>query len=82
MEYWILLLFFTNVLFLIFLSVFSLGNVASALCNAVIGNGLGVFVTPLLLVSFFGRTVALPFVEILMKLCNKVLVPVGKIYLF
>jgi len=30
------------------------GNVSSALCNAVIGNMMGIFATPALLVHFFG----------------------------
>jgi len=52
------------------------GSVASALCNAVIGNLFGVFVTPLLLMAFFGRTVTVPFFEVVAKLCKKVLLPV------
>jgi len=53
------------------------GNVSSALCNAVIGNMMGIFATPALLVHFFGSTIQLPFVKIVLKLCNKVLVPVA-----
>jgi len=37
------------------------GNVASAICNAVLGNLLGIFVTPALLYHHFGHTVSLPF---------------------
>ena len=54
------------------------GNVATALCNAVIGNILGIFVTPALLLRFFGTNVELPFVDMVFKLCNKVLLPVSK----
>lgn len=52
------------------------GNTASALCNAIISNLLGIFVTPALLFRFFGASIQLPFLEMLFKLCNKVLVPV------
>lgn len=52
------------------------GNVATALCNAVIGNILGIFVTPALLLRYFGTSIALPFVDMVFKLCNKVLLPV------
>lgn len=53
------------------------GNVASSLCNAVISNLAGVFVTPALLFRFFGTSIQLPFVDMVMKLSNKVLLPVG-----
>lgn len=52
------------------------GNVASALCNAVLGNTLGVFATPALLLRFFGTSVALPFVQMVGKLSTKVMLPV------
>ncbi len=55
------------------------GNVASALANAVFGNLLGIFVTPALLMYFFGTMIELPFLKMVLKLCNKVLFPVGKI---
>jgi len=54
------------------------GNVATALCNAVIGNILGIFVTPALLLRYFGTSIALPFGDMVFKLCNKVLLPVSK----
>lgn len=54
------------------------GSVATALCNTVISNLAGIFLTPALLLRFFGRTIELPFVELVGKLCNKVLLPVGK----
>mmetsp|Transcript_21230 Transcript_21230/g.31478 ORF Transcript_21230/g.31478 Transcript_21230/m.31478 type:complete len:417 (-) Transcript_21230:1728-2978(-) len=53
------------------------GNVASALCNAVISNIAGIFVTPALLLKFFGTEVQLPFFDMVWKLCNKVLLPVA-----
>ena len=53
-------------------------NVASALCNAVMGNILGIIATPALLFRFFGTEIELPFVEMILKLCRKVLLPVGK----
>lgn len=54
------------------------GNVATALCNTVISNLAGIFVTPALLLRFFGKAIELPFLELVAKLCNKVLLPVGK----
>lgn len=52
------------------------GNVAASLANAVMGNILGIFVTPALLMYFFGTTIELPFMQMIWKLINKVLVPV------
>jgi solute carrier family 10 (sodium/bile acid cotransporter), member 7 len=54
------------------------GNVATAICNAVISNLVGIFLTPALLFRFFGAQITLPFLDMVMKLCNKVLLPVGK----
>lgn len=54
------------------------GNVASALANAVFGNLLGIFATPALLMFFFGTMIELPFLDMVWKLCNKVLFPVGE----
>ena len=54
------------------------GNVASALCNAVISNVMGIFVTPALLLRFFGESIELPFAAMVLKLCSKVLLPVGE----
>lgn len=53
------------------------GNVASALCNAVISNLAGVFLTPALLLQFFGTSIQLPFTDMVVKLSQKVLLPVG-----
>lgn len=53
------------------------GNTASALCNAIISNLIGIFATPALLFRFFGASIQLPFLDMLFKLCNKVLVPVA-----
>lgn len=53
------------------------GNVASALCNAVLSNLLGIFATPALLFRFFGAQIQLPFLDMLLKLSNKVLLPVA-----
>lgn len=52
------------------------GNVASALCNAVLSNLLGIVATPILLFRFFGSDISLPFYDMVMKLMNKVLLPV------
>ena len=54
------------------------GNVATALCNTVISNMAGIALTPALLLRFFGRAIELPFLELVSKLCNKVLLPVGE----
>lgn len=67
----------TTVNMCIFLTSACGGNVASALCNAVISNLVGVFLTPALLLRFFGTSIQLPFVDMVMKLSNKVLLPVG-----
>jgi len=53
------------------------GNVASALCNAVISNLAGIFLTPSLLYYFFGSHIQLPFLDMVTKLLNKVLLPVA-----
>eukprot|EP00978_Attheya_sp_CCMP212_P031396 scaffold118470_cov56-Attheya_sp.AAC.2 len=52
------------------------GSVASSLCNAVISNLFGIFLTPALLFRFFGQAIELPFGAMVIKLCNKVLLPV------
>lgn len=52
------------------------GNVASSLCNAVLGNVMGILATPALLLRFFGTTVSLPFGKMVTKLSSKVLLPV------
>lgn len=67
----------TTVNMCIFLTSACGGNVASALCNAVISNLAGVFLTPALLLRFFGTSIQLPFGEMVLKLANKVLLPVG-----
>jgi sodium/bile acid cotransporter 7 len=55
------------------------GSVATALCNTVISNLLGIFVTPALLFLFFGGAVIeLPFLGLVGKLCKKVMLPVGE----
>jgi solute carrier family 10 (sodium/bile acid cotransporter), member 7 len=52
------------------------GNVASALCNAVLSNILGIVITPMLLFRFFGSDITLPFYTMVKKLMTKVLLPV------
>lgn len=55
------------------------GNVATALCNTVISNLLGIFVTPALLFHFFGGAmIELPFLGLVAKLCKRVMLPVGE----
>jgi solute carrier family 10 (sodium/bile acid cotransporter), member 7 len=53
------------------------GSVATALWNAVISNMAGIFITPLLLLRFFGKYIQLPFLAMVLKLCSQVLLPVG-----
>ena len=68
----------TTINMCIILTSASGGNVATALCNAVIGNLAGIFLTPALLLRFFGRSIELPFADLIYKLCSKVLLPVGE----
>ena len=68
----------TTINMCIMLTSASGGNVATSICNAVISNLLGIFATPALLFYFFGTQISLPFIDMLLKLCNKVLLPVGK----
>lgn len=67
----------TTINMCILLTSASGGNVATALCNTVISNLAGIFLTPMLLLRFFGKSIELPFLELVFKLCNKVLLPVA-----
>lgn len=67
----------TTINMCILLTSASGGNVATALCNTVISNMAGIFITPALLLRFFGKSIELPFFELVSKLCNKVLLPVA-----
>lgn len=67
----------TTVNMCVILTAASGGNVASALCNAVISNMAGILLTPALLFRFFGSSIQLPFLAMVVKLCNKVLLPVA-----
>lgn len=52
---------------------------ACSLCNAVMSNVAGIFITPALLILFLGkREINLPFLDMVKKLCGKVLLPVGE----
>ncbi|KAL7569116.1 hypothetical protein ACA910_016949 [Epithemia clementina (nom. ined.)] len=53
------------------------GNTAAALSNAILSNLGGIFLTPALLFRFFGASIHLPFFDMLLKLCSKVLLPVA-----
>jgi sodium/bile acid cotransporter 7 len=68
----------TTVNMCIMLTSASGGNVATSICNAVLSNMGGIFLTPALLLHFFGTTIKLPFASMVLKLCKKVLLPVGK----
>jgi len=67
----------TTVNMCVILTTASGGNTASALCNAIISNMAGIFLTPALLFRFFGATIELPFIDMSFKLCSKVLLPVA-----
>jgi sodium/bile acid cotransporter 7 len=67
----------TTVNMCIMLTSASGGNVAASICNAVLSNMAGIFVTPALLFQFFGTQIRLPFLQMVLKLCKKVLLPVG-----
>jgi predicted Na+-dependent transporter len=73
----------TTINMCVFLSSASNANVATALCNAILGNLLGILVTPAWLLYFFGgttqggATIDLPFHSMVSKLCSKVLLPVS-----
>ena len=66
----------TTVNMCIMLTSTSGGNVATSICNAVLSNLAGIFVTPALLFQFFGAQIRLPFLLMVLKLCQKVLLPV------
>lgn len=51
------------------------GNEAIAIFNAVLGNLLGIVVSPFLLLILVGKTGALPFADACISLCKKVLLP-------
>lgn len=67
----------TTVNMCVILTTAAEGSVATALWNAVISNLAGIFVTPMLLLCFFGTYIQLPFFAMVMKLCSKVLLPVA-----
>ena len=67
----------TTINMCIMLTSASGGNVATSICNAVLSNMAGIFVTPALLLRFFGASIQLPFVDMVLKLCKKVLLPVA-----
>lgn len=50
---------------------------ATSICNAVLSNLAGIFVTPALLFHFFGTEIRLKFLSMVLTLCKKVLLPVG-----
>jgi solute carrier family 10 (sodium/bile acid cotransporter), member 7 len=66
----------TTVNMCIILTTSAGGNTAAAICNAVLSNIAGILITPALIFRFFGAQIKLPFVEMVVQLCNKVLLPV------
>eukprot|EP00934_Nitzschia_sp_Nitz4_P006986 Nitzschia sp. Nitz4//scaffold21_size171442//3970//5507//NITZ4_002137-RA/size171442-augustus-gene-0.197-mRNA-1//-1//CDS//3329542339//6976//frame0 len=67
----------TTINMCIMLTSASGGNVAASICNAVLSNMVGIFLTPAWLLRFFGTEIRLPFVQMIIKLCRKVLLPVA-----
>ena len=67
----------TTVNMCMILTTASCGNTAAALSNAIFSNLGGIFLTPALLFRFFGASIQLPFFEMLIRLCSKVLLPVA-----
>ena len=72
-----MLLYYHNNIMLTQLTVYLFILVATALCNTVISNLAGIFITPALLLQFFGKSIELPFLDLVKKLCSKVLLPVA-----
>ena len=54
------------------------GSVATALYNTVLSNLAGIFITPSLLLRFFGKYIVISPLVMFTKLCNQVLLPVSK----
>lgn len=69
----------TTVNMCVILTAAANGNVAAAVCNAVTSNMVGIFATPALVFHFCGSSnqIQLPFLDMLLKLSQKVLLPVG-----
>jgi ACR3 family arsenite efflux pump ArsB len=53
------------------------GDVPAAVFNASVGNFLGIFLTPLLLLGFLDVHSSVPFEQVLIKLVLKVVVPIA-----
>ena len=66
----------TTVNMCVILTAAASGNTAVALSNAIFSNLGGIFLTPALLFRFFGASIQLPFLEMLARMCTKVLLPV------
>lgn len=66
----------TTVNMCVILTTDSGGNTASALANAVLGNALGIFLTPLLILARVGKTTEIDVWGTFFKLCSKVVLPV------
>jgi sodium/bile acid cotransporter 7 len=52
------------------------GDEACALLNASLGNLLGVFVTPALILGYLGQTSNIKFVDVVLKLVYRVVIPI------
>lgn len=67
----------TTINMCILLTSTSGGSVPTALCNVVLSNMSGILLTPALLMKLFGTSaIELPFLDLVVKLCKKVLLPV------
>jgi len=53
------------------------GDEAAALFNAVFGNLLGVFISPLLILLYLGQNVSVNIGDVFFKLCLRVLLPIA-----
>ena len=52
------------------------GDEACALINSALGNLLGVFFTPALILLFLGKSSNIEFGEVVLKLCYRILIPI------
>ena len=66
----------TTVNMCVILTADSNGNVASSLANAVLGNALGIFLTPLLILLRMNKKAAIDVQATFIKLASKVILPV------
>jgi len=66
----------TTINMCVILTTESNGNIASSLANAVLSNGAGIFLTPLLILWKVGKTAKIDVQSSIVRLSSKVLLPV------